>query len=82
MQGRKGGVGWIGETAPNALQETSRVKGSPRLRQSLAALGSGYGLNEKLLGGQTCVPHFAFRIPHPMFQPYSLLRLGELDLVH
>jgi hypothetical protein len=45
--GSKRGVGWVGETAPNALHETSRVKGSPRLRQSLAALGSGYGLNEK-----------------------------------
>jgi hypothetical protein len=75
--GSKRGVGWVGETAPNALHETSRVKGSPRLRQSLAALGSGYGLNEELLGRQTSVPRTAFRV-----LTYSLLRLGELDFVH
>jgi len=39
-------------------------------------LGSGYGLNDEMQGGQN--RHSAFRIR----ESHLFLRLGELDLVH
>ena len=42
--GRRRTGGWREDPADN---DTGRTCAAPRLRQSLAALGCGYGLNEK-----------------------------------